>query len=437
MADRSNEIRKGWNVGSECLIYSKSRNEWSQGKIVKIYNENEEEWLSIEYKNRIKDVKRYDTQVIAPLEIHLSSLHNNLNRNIHVKQELTNDRTSSSQSNNNNVKKEITNDTTIIQNIDHYPGPVECIVYWDYFNNPIPSTHNFQTIIPILKQNICNKIGYKPIQFRVYSVSNNLGEHVQDTFDTNGIEQINVKHHTSITNRLTIDITLKLLELEKNKTSNCIGVISKDISHLLSRIHNEQTISNLFIISLQSNTIYPSPNNVDFVLTIPINTQNNNKKDRVHNNVEKEGKLKLNFDELNVELNCSIKTLKRAIKVNKLQNYPGYGLSIQFNGRILKTQCTIGECGIHNGDTIHWMLIANTFKNGNKKRNINKTYIDLVKSVQTLGQQPKCKKRKLNSYNNKAVEIILENVNTKQRRNYNMNENDKIHLLRVKMAETI
>ncbi len=36
MADETYEIRKGWKVGSECLIYSKSRNEWNQGKIIEI-----------------------------------------------------------------------------------------------------------------------------------------------------------------------------------------------------------------------------------------------------------------------------------------------------------------------------------------------------------------------------------------------------------------
>eukprot|EP01084_Bolivina_argentea_P100392 180274_1 len=81
-----------------------------------------------------------------------------------IKQELTNNNTTPNNNNNIDIKTE--ENTLYIQNHDHYPGPAECIVYWDYYNNPIPSTHNFKNIIPTLKQNICNKIGSKPIQFR-------------------------------------------------------------------------------------------------------------------------------------------------------------------------------------------------------------------------------------------------------------------------------
>eukprot|EP01084_Bolivina_argentea_P100391 180273_1 len=72
-----------------------------------------------------------------------------------VKQEPTNNNGEPNNDNDINIKnKEM---TSSIQNPNHYPGPVECIVYWDYYNHPIPSTYNFKNIIPILKQNICNK----------------------------------------------------------------------------------------------------------------------------------------------------------------------------------------------------------------------------------------------------------------------------------------
>lgn len=63
----SYEIRKRWVIGSRCLIYSKSRGEWIQGEIARIYSDDTGEWLSVAYENRIKDVPRFDADVITPI----------------------------------------------------------------------------------------------------------------------------------------------------------------------------------------------------------------------------------------------------------------------------------------------------------------------------------------------------------------------------------
>eukprot|EP01084_Bolivina_argentea_P100389 180268_1 len=367
--------------------------------------------------NNASNIKEEDNQ----------SIHKETSNPINVKKELT-DHTDLDSNNDDDINIKNEQNTSFIQNRHHYPGPVECIVYWDYYTHPIPKAHNLRNIITTLKQNICNKIGSKPIQFRIYSSMPNMRRNLQDEFDINGIKEINVSHHTSITNRLLIDISLKLHESEKHKKSNCIGVISEDkeIAHLLSRIHKEPAISNSFIISFNSNTIHPSSNNVDFVLTIDsqkhINNANDSlKREREHNThkshlnkfntetkpfiimIQKLGAANNKKFPLIVLPNDSIKQVKLKMHINEIDTLkPGVCISIHilFNDRILDDKDIIGACGINNGNTIHWKPVETVSKPRKRLNGLNGETKKKTKSIIIMLQ-------KFGSYNNKRFKLSV------------------------------
>eukprot|EP01084_Bolivina_argentea_P261147 441192_1 len=127
-----------------------------------------------------------------------------------------------------------------LQNSNH-STPDECIIYWDFDSSPITNGQQLRNITNGLTQKINNKIGLKPIQFRIYSCINKIPRKLQDDFSINGIEHIITSSTIidSANKRIIIDISLKLYELEKYKKSNCIALISNNntFAHLLSRIH--------------------------------------------------------------------------------------------------------------------------------------------------------------------------------------------------------
>eukprot|EP01084_Bolivina_argentea_P051995 95548_1 len=62
------EIEK-WKVGSECHIYSKSKNKWVKGTVIKVYNDDEGEWLRVQYEgDNVKDIQRY-SEYIRPTQV--------------------------------------------------------------------------------------------------------------------------------------------------------------------------------------------------------------------------------------------------------------------------------------------------------------------------------------------------------------------------------
>eukprot|EP01084_Bolivina_argentea_P319805 554737_1 len=57
--------RVSWNLYSECLIYSRSKQKWFPGKIIKIFTDVfNEEWLIIRYnKTQKKDIQRFSADI--------------------------------------------------------------------------------------------------------------------------------------------------------------------------------------------------------------------------------------------------------------------------------------------------------------------------------------------------------------------------------------
>eukprot|EP01083_Nonionella_stella_P177110 621562_1 len=153
----------------------------------------------------------------------------------------------------------------------------EAIVYWDYDNThmTIPNGYTLKDTIEVIKTNICNKIGSQPIQFQLYTSIKPLQlSPKQKVLFANGIEHIHIetkdaKHMNSSKTklRMSIDIGLKLFELQQNKESKCIVLISNDddFGHLLSRIHKQSPVSHLIYVAFnQINTRLT--NHVDFVI---------------------------------------------------------------------------------------------------------------------------------------------------------------------------
>jgi len=59
------EMRKEWQVGSKCDIFSASKNKWfGNGEIVEISNDDEGEWLAVKYgQNKVKQIGRYSNEI--------------------------------------------------------------------------------------------------------------------------------------------------------------------------------------------------------------------------------------------------------------------------------------------------------------------------------------------------------------------------------------
>ena len=155
----------------------------------------------------------------------------------------------------------------------YYPGPDQCLVYWDYENISIPHRAQLRTVISVLKQRIWHVIDQQiPIRFKLYIRASKLTQQLQDEMDVNGVEHINISSQKpeSVDKRMLVDIALTLYELEKCKKSNCIALISgdKDFGHLLSRIHKQAPISHSLLILLNQNKKIDAnlSNNVDFVI---------------------------------------------------------------------------------------------------------------------------------------------------------------------------
>eukprot|EP01083_Nonionella_stella_P104552 299823_1 len=153
-----------------------------------------------------------------------------------------------------------------------HPSSHTTIVYWDHDNTPIPPEHSVEHMIRTVKQHICDKIGSQPIHFRVYTSRHALPPQQQEALFLNGIEHIHIPPDTSTSPsacplRVSTDIALKLFELEQNKDSKSIALISNGdgYAYLLSRIHKQPPISHLLYLTFDQ--INPRlTHHVDFVI---------------------------------------------------------------------------------------------------------------------------------------------------------------------------
>eukprot|EP01084_Bolivina_argentea_P275579 470014_1 len=78
---------------------------------------------------------------------------------------------------------------SVINNSLH-SSVAKCIIYWDFDTNPITNEQQLRDTINDLNQQIRDKIGSKPIQYKIYSCSNKLSTKLQEDFDINGIQHI-------------------------------------------------------------------------------------------------------------------------------------------------------------------------------------------------------------------------------------------------------
>ena len=58
--------RQNWKINTKCLIFSHSTYTWNKAIIKDIYMDNKEEWLKVKYKNKSKEIQRYN-QDIQPI----------------------------------------------------------------------------------------------------------------------------------------------------------------------------------------------------------------------------------------------------------------------------------------------------------------------------------------------------------------------------------
>eukprot|EP01083_Nonionella_stella_P144034 448897_1 len=161
-----------------------------------------------------------------------------------------------------------------------HPQTHNVLVYWDYGNMPIPNSHIAEDVIKMIKQHISDTIGPNKIHFRLYTSCKELSPNEEQLLHLNGIQHIHIKtndpNSSKCTLRLSTDIALKLFELEENKESKCIALISNhdDYAHLLSRIHKQPPISHLVYITFNFINIRFT-NNVDFVIQCALGTTHN------------------------------------------------------------------------------------------------------------------------------------------------------------------
>eukprot|EP01084_Bolivina_argentea_P276374 471573_1 len=284
---------------------------------------------------------------------------------------------------------------TAQQRSQQYDDPTECIIYWDFDTNPIPNGQQLRYIINSLNDRISNKIGSKPIQFRIYTCSTKVSNKLQDDFDINGIQHIITSSTIidSVNKRILIDILLKLYELSNCQRSNCIGLISNNntFAYLLSKIHNEPPISYTILISFNSKLQINQnlANNVDFVIRLT-NSPNSNLKriTRDYNNmiqtpVSKKQKINNNQQEIDIILqnmatkqkipakvwpNARFRSAKSTIKKQMKCSLKSVRWFI--NGRQVGTNKRFRDFSIKSHDIIQFQATPNR----KKKKNINQYY---------------------------------------------------------------
>eukprot|EP01083_Nonionella_stella_P062539 162611_1 len=150
-----------------------------------------------------------------------------------------------------------------------HPSSHSTIVYWDHDNTPMPHGCSVEHMINTVKKHICDTIGPQSIHFRVYTSRHVLHPQPQEALFMNGIEHIHIPTDGSskCTLRISTDIVLKLFELEQNKESKCIALISNgnDYAYLLSQIHKQPPVSHLLYVTFDQIN-QRLINSVDFVI---------------------------------------------------------------------------------------------------------------------------------------------------------------------------
>ena len=112
-----------------------------------------------------------------------------------------------------------------------HAAPDKCSVYWDYENMPIPKKCDLAKVVTNIRQRLWASIGSKmPIEFKVYIRASRVTEQIQNDFDVNGIVQIQVPSvkPESVDKRMLIDMSFSLYELERDRKSRAIALISGD-----------------------------------------------------------------------------------------------------------------------------------------------------------------------------------------------------------------
>eukprot|EP01083_Nonionella_stella_P059502 155679_1 len=261
------------------------------------------------------------------------------------------------------------NNSTVKTHSSHYPGPASCIIYWDYEHNPIPHGNQLRGIIRTIKSKICDHIGFKPIHVRIYTntSSSRLTRKLREEFDINGVQHI---HTASADKRILIDIALKLYELEKIKTSNCIGLISNndDFVHLLSQIHQQPPISHLLLLSI-TNAINPHlSRNVDCAIHIPLTTQDapqpHKHKSKPMDVGDDDDEVCVILQELNtnhtvrytIDRTHKIKTIRRIVLASIYSRGDMGEFVLIHKGKRLINNSIAHDYNISEGDTITWCL---------------------------------------------------------------------------------
>jgi len=158
-----------------------------------------------------------------------------------------------------------------------HSSPDKCSVYWDYENMPISRRGELSEVVCEIRQRLWAAIGSKmPIEFKVYIRASYVTQQIQSDFDINGIVQIHVPSTKpeSVDKRMLIDMAFSLYELERDRKSRAIALISgdKDFGHLLSKIHHTPPVSHSFLILLRQIQINRNLSNaVDEVIQLDFN----------------------------------------------------------------------------------------------------------------------------------------------------------------------
>eukprot|EP01084_Bolivina_argentea_P259791 438508_1 len=138
--------------------------------------------------------------------------------------------------------------------------PNEVTIYWDYetmsLNKQMMS--NFSILLTLIKSRLFFAIGCKlPINIRLYIHSSNITKDIQQTFDCNEINIIEIPNinFNTISEKLTFDANnyIEMLQNNNNNTLHAIALISSDINfdNLLFNLKQTPLISHIFLILFQ------------------------------------------------------------------------------------------------------------------------------------------------------------------------------------------
>eukprot|EP01084_Bolivina_argentea_P161138 280535_1 len=194
-------IRKSWNEGSLCQIYSRSKKCWTNGKIINVFHDSEGEWLKVRYnETHCKHIQRL-CQDIKPTLIQIKHFKQNNTKYISLK----------------NINYTNMSLLSYCEKKKIFSEIIIC--------GYLRQLHINNNLIPSIIINLCLQSFYKNITINEFNIKRTLGK---GTFGT-----VRLCEHNQTTKEYAIKILNKKQIIEMKQENNVLNEckILEEISH--------------------------------------------------------------------------------------------------------------------------------------------------------------------------------------------------------------